>query len=205
VNERALLLKSLTASFCLSVLFSCGGENRPAGNESQKGATTSSETTVTTSSNIVAPPSPAPRQAPAAAQKTPNAGKPPASEPAALEDVKNAVDVVKSYYAAIAAHDFERAYKDWGESGPPNQTLDDFRRGFATTASVSVETGEPSRIEGAAGSRYIDIPVKIAARTTSNETQHFEGTYTLRRVVVDGASEAQRRWHIERASIRRAS
>jgi hypothetical protein len=66
---------------------------------------------------------------------------------------------------------------------------------------VTVRTGEPGRIEGSAGSRFIEIPVTIEARTTADSTQRFAGTYALRRAVVDGASEAQRRWHIYSAGI----
>ena len=116
-------------------------------------------------------------------------------------DSDDAVEVVNAYYRAISARDFRRAYQLWGPSGPPDQTLEEFTRGFADTASVRVETGEPSRVEPAAGSRYIDVPVRIFAETKSGEKQSFEGIYTLRRSVVDGASPEQQRWHLYRASI----
>lgn len=129
---------------------------------------------------------------------------PPTPVPVESEaDQQNAtVQVVESYYAAINAHDYERAYSYWGA---PAQTFEQFRDGFADTASVRAQVGTPSRIEGAAGSRYIDIPVTIVAQTTAGETQRFEGTYTLRKSVVDGASPAQRRWHIDRAAMRKVN
>ena len=120
-------------------------------------------------------------------------------------DAASAVEVVKSYYAAISARDYERAYAFWGPTGPPNQTLEQFRRGFAEMASVRVETKTPSRIEPAAGSRYVEVPVTVIAQTTSGETQRFEGTYTLRRTVVDGAPAAAREWHINKAALHAAS
>ena len=116
-------------------------------------------------------------------------------------DSDDAVEVVNAYYRAISARDFRRAYGLWGPNGAPEQTLDEFTRGFADTASVRVETGEPSRVEPAAGSRYIEVPVKIFAVTKSGERQQYEGTYTLRRTVVDGAAPEQQRWHLYRASI----
>jgi hypothetical protein len=122
----------------------------------------------------------------------------------AFEVKSDAVAVIDDYYRAINARDFERAYRAWGDSGPPGQTLDQFIAGFADTQSVDVKTGAPSRVEGAAGSRYVTVPVTIVATTRDGATQRFEGTYSLRRSVVDGATAAQRAWHIHRAEIRRS-
>jgi hypothetical protein len=61
--------------------------------------------------------------------------------------------------------------------------------------------GEPGRIEGAAGSRFVEIPVLIEAEAASAGVQRFAGSYTLRRAVVEGASEAQMLWHIFAADI----
>jgi len=58
-----------------------------------------------------------------------------------------------------------------------------------------------SRVEGAASSRYIEVPVVIEATTVDGESQRFAGTYTLRRTVVDGASEESRRWHLYSAAL----
>lgn len=111
--------------------------------------------------------------------------------------------VLEDYYRAISARDYKRAYRAWGENGPPGQDYETFVKGFEHTASVAVKTGTPSRVEAAAGSRYVTVPVTITATTTSGEREGFEGTYTLRRSVVDGATDAQRRWHLYKASIRR--
>ncbi|MGH9457098.1 MAG: hypothetical protein ACRD2J_05595 [Thermoanaerobaculia bacterium] len=114
----------------------------------------------------------------------------------------NAAGVVEAYYAAIDAGEYERAYSLWsGDGSASGQTLEQFRSGFAETADVRVETGEPGRIEGAAGSRYVTIPVEITATTRAGETQRFSGTYTLRRSVVDGATAEQRAWRIHSASL----
>jgi hypothetical protein len=121
--------------------------------------------------------------------------------PPQVDDRREAVAVVKAYYEAINARDFRRAYSYWGALGPP-QTFEEFEKGFADTASVAVTTGEASRVEGAAGSRYVDVPVTITATTKSGEAQRFTGTYTLRRTVVDGAPASERRWHINGAKIR---
>ena len=58
-------------------------------------------------------------------------------------------------------------------------------------------------IEGAAGSRYVEIPVRIAATLRDGSRESFSGHYVLRRSVVDGATAEQRAWRIYSAAIRR--
>ncbi len=121
------------------------------------------------------------------------------------EGAEAAVAVIRDYYQAIASRDYERAYGHWGSSGPPGQSLESFVSGFADTASVEAKTGKPSRIEPAAGSRYIEIPITISAIKKSGGEQRFEGTYTLRRSVVEGAPASDVAWHIYRAALRQAA
>ncbi len=117
---------------------------------------------------------------------------------------EEAVAVVRTYYDAIDAQDYERAYGYWGGDGAASgQTFDEFRNGFAQTASVEVEIGDPGRIEPAAGSRYIEVPVRIQAVTTAGQAQRFRGAYVLRRSVVTGATGEQRQWHLYAADIAR--
>lgn len=112
--------------------------------------------------------------------------------------------VIAQYYEAINAHDYQKAFSLWGDSGRSSgQSFDEFREGFANTASVEVRIGTRGRIEGAAGSQYVEIPVEIAAETIGGHSERFAGTYTLRRAMVEGATEAQRRWHIYSADIER--
>ena len=118
-------------------------------------------------------------------------------------DAAAAADVIRGYYDAIDARDYARAYGLWSDSGRASgQTLESFAAGFEGTASTGVEIGAPGRIEGAAGSRYVEIPVVIRATTTSGVQQRFAGSYTLRRSVVDGATAEQRAWRIHSASVR---
>ena len=117
-------------------------------------------------------------------------------------DLAAAQAVIREYYDAIASRDYQRAYLLWGDSGrSSDQTFEEFRAGFRNTAAVDVRIGEPGRIEGAAGSLFIEIPVQIEAEQVSAGVQRFAGSYTLRRAVVEGASEAQMRWHIFAADI----
>lgn len=122
-----------------------------------------------------------------------------ASDPPELARARQSI---VDYYAAIDAGDYERAYAAWSDEGRASgKTYLEFVAGFARTADVSVEVGEAGRIEGAAGSRYVEIPVVVTARRDDGVRQRFEGSYTLRRAVVDGATESQRTWHLYEASL----
>lgn len=117
-----------------------------------------------------------------------------------------AVLVLRGYYAAINARDYGKAYTQWSDGGRASgQSPQQFADGFAETAGVSVAFGEPGLIEGAAGSRYIDIPATVDATQVDGSIRHYAGSFTLRMTTVDGASEAQRHWHIASADLREAS
>lgn len=113
-------------------------------------------------------------------------------------------DVVRAYYDAIDARDFARAYALWSDSGRASgKSLSEFSRGFDATASVTATIGAPGRIEGAAGSRYVEVPVELEARQRNGAVDRYRGTYTLRRAVVTGATVAQRTWHLYSAKLAR--
>jgi hypothetical protein len=119
---------------------------------------------------------------------------------------KEAVSILEAYYAAINRRDYERAHRYWsGDGSASGQSLEQFRKGFADTAAVEIQIGTPGRIDPAAGSRYIEIPIEITATTIAGKTQRFRGNYVLRRSVVDGATAEQRQWRINSAKIARVS
>jgi hypothetical protein len=116
-----------------------------------------------------------------------------------------AADVVRAYYAAIAAHDYRRAWLMWGSDGTASgKSYEAFRAGFAHTAGVAAQVGPPGVIEGAAGSRYCEVPVTVEATTDRGARQRFAGTYVMRRTVVEGSTPQQLRWHISSARLREA-
>jgi hypothetical protein len=120
------------------------------------------------------------------------------------DSAEGAANVVRAYYRAINERRYEQAYRLWASDGAASgKSLDGFRDGFGNTASVDVELEIPGRIEGAAGSRYVEIPVRITAVAKDGGRQVFSGSYTLRRTVVDGASAEQRAWRIYSAKVRR--
>lgn len=123
---------------------------------------------------------------------------------ASTADADSAVATLRAYYAAIDARDFARAFAAWGSSGPPGDpSLSKFAAGYAGTDSVRLSAGAPGRIEGAAGSRYVDIPVTVHAFEHGTAVL-YTGTYTLRRTVVTGAAPSDARWHLYRADLVRS-
>jgi hypothetical protein len=136
---------------------------------------------------------------------------PPADAPAASTSAQppdeptpqDAVAVVQAYYAAIAAHQYPRAYALWSGGGQASgQDAQQFAAGFSDTAAVSVDVGAPGRIDAAAGSRYVEIPVALTATRRDGSVHRYAGAYTLRRAVVDGATDEQRAWRIASADLR---
>jgi hypothetical protein len=117
-------------------------------------------------------------------------------------DIDSAVDVVRRYYSEINSRDFAAAYREWGDNGPPgNKTPEAFAAGFDSTTSVKLTIDSVGRIEGAAGSRYLTVGVTIKATDRANRESVFTGNYVIRKSVVDGATDTQRRWHIYSATL----
>lgn len=115
----------------------------------------------------------------------------------------DAVALVRDYYAAINRRDFAHAHALWSDGGRASgQSAQQFADGFADTTGVSVEILAPSRVEAAAGSRYIEVPVALTATHADGRQQRFVGAYTLRRAVVDGATAEQRAWRLGSADLR---
>ena len=142
-----------------------------------------------------------PDQAQPGAQAQPDQGSPAAAAPEPTP--ADAASVVSAYYAAIAAGQYPRAYALWSGGGQASgQSAQQFAGGFSDTASVSVAVGAPGRVDAAAGSRYIEIPVTVTATRTDGSVHRYAGTYTLRRAVVDGATAEQRAWRIASADLR---
>jgi hypothetical protein len=120
------------------------------------------------------------------------------------KSIQAAVAVVRRYYSAINAHDYDTAWKQWGESGQPGQTRARFEAGFAHTREARVTIGQLQRGGAGAGSIYQPVPVAVEAKLDDGTRQRFRGVYVLRRVNnVDGASAAQLQWHIGSAQLRR--
>ncbi|MGH8078899.1 MAG: hypothetical protein ACREPE_16495, partial [Lysobacter sp.] len=82
------------------------------------------------------------------------------------------------------------------------QSPQQFANGFADTSGVSVEVMAPGRVDAAAGSRHIEVPVALTATQDDGSQRKYVGAYMLRRAVVDGATPEQRSWRIASADLR---
>lgn len=114
-----------------------------------------------------------------------------------------AVEWIRDYYRAINERRYRDAYAHWERGGlASGKSFDEFRKGYEETERAEITVGAPGRVEGAAGSRYVEVPVRIVARTRDGARQNYSGSYTLRLSVVDGATPEQRSWHIYSAAVR---
>ena len=116
---------------------------------------------------------------------------------------EDAVAVIRDYYASINARSFARAYSLWSDSGRSSgQSPQQFADGYADTTGVTVQIATPGAVDAAAGSRFITIPVAISATRNDGSVHRYDGTFTLRRAVVDGATDEQRAWRFSSADLR---
>lgn len=200
---------------CACLLLAACGSDKTA-STSQQTADESLPKPETTAGSVTGMPNPgAPSTVPAPAGNLATDNEDPgiATEDAPVVDANlptpadpdAAILVLREYYAAINARDYAKAYAQWSDGGRASgQSPQQFADGYATTQGVSVVLGEPGPIEGAAGSRYVQIPATLDATQADGSLRHYTGTFTLRMTVVDGASEAQRSWHIASADLREA-
>lgn len=117
---------------------------------------------------------------------------------------EEARQVVVDYYAAINTRDYKKAYGLWSEDGTASgQSFEHFSGGYAKTESVDATVGLAVDEEGAAGSRYINVPVELRSKLYNGTTRTYKGRFTLRAIVADGATKTQRRWHLASAEMQR--
>lgn len=116
-----------------------------------------------------------------------------------LEEPKGPIDpksteaagqVVQRYGALVEQGRFAEAASAWRDKS----SAVTFAKDLQARGLKHLEIGDLSDPEGAAGSIYVTMPVIFY-----QDSRRSPATITLRRVNdVDGSTEAQRRWHIER-------
>lgn len=122
----------------------------------------------------------------------------PANPPASGE--QEAVDAVNAYYDALRRGDLARAYAAWSDGGRASgRTPEQFAAGMGDLSIASVSLGEPGRVEGAAGSRFVEVPVTVTSRGSDGREVRQIGSFVMRSSQVEGAS---RGWHIASAELR---
>jgi hypothetical protein len=94
-----------------------------------------------------------------------------------LDDRSTPEAVISSYYNAINRAEYARAYSYFGHDDAPE--YDSWEMGYYDTQHVEVSFGQSAQ-EGAAGSTYWTLPVKLDVTASSREHSYFAGCYTLR-------------------------
>lgn len=118
---------------------------------------------------------------------------------------QSAVELLQSHYKKINEGRFEDAYRDWDGNGKASgKSLVAFINSYVQTPKVEMKTGSPSAIEGAAGSRYITVPVHVTAIKPGGFRTEFAGQYVLRYSVIEGA-KPRYQWRIYSQKLERAA
>jgi hypothetical protein len=126
----------------------------------------------------------------------------PLAEPKGPIDPKSAEgagQVVQLYAALIEERKFADADTAW-RKGIDQGPLVPAR--LAATREVHGEVGKPFDQEGAAGSSFVMVPLRLYGLDKAGKRFNFIGPLTLRRVNdVDGSTPEQRRWHIVQSGL----
>ena len=125
----------------------------------------------------------------------------PVSEaPFTADSAQGAANVVQTYYAFLEAGRYDEAWRLWSDSG---MSPAEFAAGFDGYAEYHANIGAPGRIEGAAGSLYVEVPVQVYGRLKGGEPFNRLGTVRLRRSNnVPGATPEQLEWRIAGSDFR---
>lgn len=113
--------------------------------------------------------------------------------PAAPDSAQAAATVVETYYALLESGRGAEAAK---------LRVDGLAEDLSPYASYHAQVGAPGRVEGAAGSLYVDVPVVLYGRMADGPEFHRSGHVTLRRVNgVPGATAEQLAWRISKVVL----
>lgn len=139
-----------------------------------------------------------------------NEPEPARSEPshAATENVADprsslaAAALLETYGERLGRGDYAAARRLWSDDGKSSGLSEEaFARRFEGYEELSVSVGAPGRIEGAAGSSYVEIPIRFRA-SRDGAPFNATGTAVLRRVNdVPGSTAEQRQWRIYRLEL----
>lgn len=118
---------------------------------------------------------------------------PVAESPIDPRSAQGAGQVVQQYFALVEARRFDEAARLWRDrAGAAAQAAR-----FARDREVHAEIGAPGAIEGAAGSAYVDVPIRLYGRRADGAPFSRPGMVSLQRANdVPGSTAAQRLWRI---------
>lgn len=119
------------------------------------------------------------------------------------KSAQGAGQVLQSYVALLEQRRFAEAQRLWSDGGRSSDLSEaGFAEAYGKYAELHAEIGAPGPMEGAAGSAYVDIPLRFYGRLRDGRPFNSVGTATLRRVNdVPGSTEEQRQWRIYRVEM----
>ena len=123
----------------------------------------------------------------------------PVTEAPFTEDsAQGAANVVQTFFALVEAGRHEQAWQLWSASGKASgMSASDFAASFERYQEYHARVGAPGRIEGAAGSLYVEVPVQVYGRLKGGKQFNAAGKVQLRRTnEVPGAGAEQQQWRI---------
>lgn len=137
----------------------------------------------------------------------------PANQPARLSNTTvaltqdkgalGAARQLRAYCDYLANKKFSEAYAMWSDRGRASGlSREEFTARLVKYRSFDCYLGTPGGMEGAAGSVYVEIPLKVSGYLTDGRPFTREGPVTMRRVNdVPGSTEEQRQWHIQSSAL----
>ena len=119
------------------------------------------------------------------------------------KSAQGAGQVLQSYGALLEQGRLAEARKLWSDGGRSSGLSEEgFAAAYGKYAEIHAEVGAPGQMEGAAGSSYVEIPLRLYGQLKGGRSFNSVGTATLRRVNdVPGSTEEQRRWRIYRMDM----
>jgi hypothetical protein len=121
------------------------------------------------------------------------------------KSAQGAGQVLQQFGGLLEQRRFGEAYRLWSDGGRTSGLTEaQFLAAYDKYAEIHSEVGAPGKMEGAAGSAYVNIPFRLYGKLKSGEPFNLVGPVTLRRVNdVPGSTEEQRRWHIFKSEMKR--
>jgi hypothetical protein len=136
---------------------------------------------------------PAAPAAPVARQVPVEERKPVLQAPVDPNSAEAAAEVVRTCFELLGKGRRAEAGRLWEEAGKASA----FAAGLGRYRDYRAEVGPPGEMEGAAGSSFVTIPVRLGGLLSDGTAFHRRIEVTLRRVNdVPGATDDQRRWRI---------
>ena len=117
---------------------------------------------------------------------------------------QGAGQVLQRFGALLEQGKFAAARQSWSDGGKASGLTEaEFAEAYDKYADIHAEVGAPGESEGAAGSSYVEIPLRLYGKLKTGRPFNLVGPVVLRRVNdVPGSSAAQREWHIYRSDLK---